>query len=626
MKQTLKRYFVLLSLSFFLVLTANTTKAMADEQSIFSVFGMGEYDDKGNGDKVTREQFAKMIVYLSGEDVDAQNSMETIYPDIKKNSPYSSYVNMVTIKGWMSGNVFGDFKPKQTIKITDAARAATAMLGYRTKEDNSSYSQKEIMTLYYENNLNKNIKSNTNRSLTYQDVEQLFHNMLMTKTKAGLTYFETLGGKMREDGNPNIGSFLKLKLSGPVIVGNEWKSKIPFSIKNKKLYVNESEVKKYKEHKNDVVYYDLRNKSVWIYNNQVEGTLQSISPNRRNPQSITVDGEVFSIESTQVKQLLSKKGQDLVNTKVTLLLGVKDEVAGILSDAMLEGSFTGVVLKIGTKTNNNKENKELINKSMLIIDGAGKEHTILYPYKSTLYRSYDVVKVTGQEGTTSIENIIPSNGLICGKEIDTKNNVIGTVKIADNVTVIDVGKETAKVVPIQKISGMKLTGDQVLYYETNVDGEISSIFLRNVLGRDENYVLITKIIPNHDAKGELYEYEVNYLSNGVEKTKRMPIQKVEGLIQMGLAYRLQEFADESFIFYREEEYEVKKIEGKKIIGRELSYETNANLQVYYRASDGTYIKTELDRVNDLNSFKLQAFYENSTAQIKTVSIILATDR
>lgn len=598
---------------------------MAKDQRVYSFFGLGEFDDKGKDKAVTREQFAKMIVYLSGEDVDAQSNLETIYPDMKKNRTYSPYVNMVTLKGWMSGTVYGEFKPKRTITTQDAARAAIAMLGYSTKEDGSSYSQKEIMTLFYENNLNKNVKSNAKKGLNYQDVEQLFYNILMTKTKAGTTYFETLGGKMREDGSPNMGSLLKQKLSGPIVETTDWKSKLPFSIKNKKLYVNESEVKKYQETNHDVVYYDSRNKSVWIYNNQVEGTLQSISPNRRNPQSITVDGEVFVIETSQVKQLLSKKGQDLLNTKVTLLLGVKDEVAGMLSDTTLEGSITGVILKIGTKTNNNKQNTELLNKYMVVIDGAGKEHTILYPYKSTLYHSYDVVKVTGQEGTPLIEKKIPSNGLICGKTIDTKYNVIGTVKIANNVTVIDVGKETAKVIPLQKISDMKLTGDQVLYYEQNEAGEISTIFLRNVLGRDENYVLITKLIPLFD-QGAVSEYEVNYLLGGVEKTKRMPAQKVDNLIQSGRAYRLQEFADDSYMFNREEDYEVKRIEGKKIVGFELSYETSDNLQVYYRAADGTYIKTELDRVRDLANFKLQAFYENNSTQIKTVSILVATDR
>jgi len=626
MKQTVKRYFILLSFSLFLFVIINTTKAMAAEQSIFSVFGMGELADKGKEETVTREQFAKMIVYLSGEDVDIQNDLETIYPDMKKNKVYSSYVNMVTLKGWMSGNVSGEFKPKQAIKILDAARAAAAMLGYGTKEDGSSYSQKDIMNLYYENNLNKNLKSSTKRSLTYQDVEQLFFNMLLAKTKAGTTYFETLGGKIREDGSLNIGSFLKQKLSGPFVGTIDWKSELPFSIKNKKLYVNESEVKKYQETKNDVVYYDLRNKSVWIYKNQVEGTLQSISPNRRNPQNITVDGEVFTIETSQVKQLLSKRGQDLLNTKVTLILGVKEEVAGILSDMTLEGSFTGVILKIGTKTNGNKENKDLLNKYMVVIDKDGKEHTILFPYKSTLYRNYDVVKVTGQDGTTLIETQIPSNGLLCGKTIDTKNNLIGDSKIAKDVTVIDIGKESAKVIPLQKISGMKLTAGQILYYETNEAGEISSIFLRNVVGREENHVLITKLKPSYESKGEPYECEVVYFFDGVEKTKNMPIEKVESLIQIGRVYRLEEFADESFIFYREDDYEVKKIIGKKMVGTDLSYEISDNLQVYYRAVDGTYFKTELDRVSDLNNYKLQAFCDKNTTQIKTVSIILATDR
>ncbi|MFA9465967.1 MAG: hypothetical protein ACERKN_16930 [Velocimicrobium sp.] len=625
MKYVVKKYGILLSLLLVVLLT-KTIKVMASEQRVFSVFGMGEMEDKGQRKKVTREEFAKMITYLSGEDNGKQNYFRMAYPDMIKNTSYSFYVNVVTLKGWMSGNIFGNFKPKKAITLNDAARAVIAMLGYKAKDDGSNYSQKEIMNLYYEIGLDKNIKARKNEGLTYREVEELFSNLTRAKNKAGVYYFESLGGKMREDGSLNIGSILKAKLKGPLVGVLGWKQLLPFSLKHKKIYVNECEVENYRESKNDVVYYDPRNKSIWIYNNLVEGILQSVSPNQRKPEELSVDGENFAIATSQVKQLIMEKGDDLINTKVTLLLGVNDEVTNIQSDILLDESFTGVIIKLGSKTNESKQSKEVLSKYMIVVDWEGKKHTIFYPYKNTIYKTNDVVNVIGTGGTIDIQEKIVSNGQLSGKYVDAENYKIGDKKISAQVSVIDVRKESAKRISFQKIAGMKLKLNQILYYETNEIGEVSSIFLKNIVGSDNNYVLITKLKPNFDGNGQVMEYEVNYLYNGEEKEKNMLPQKVDNLVISGRAYRLEEYDDKSFQFYPEDSYEVKTINGTHMIGNEVDYVVPDDIQVYYRASDGSYHKTTLERVRDLNTYRLQAFYEKNSNQIKTISVLLASDR
>ncbi|MDK2807470.1 MAG: hypothetical protein PWP24_201 [Clostridiales bacterium] len=626
MKKKLGRRRFLWCLMFVLMFVVGNKRIMAAEVDVYALIGMGEASEQKQTKTVNRGEFAKMLLFLSGETESSKANQVTIYPDVRKNTKNSYYINTVSQRGWLSGDITGKFHPQNAIQLKDAARAVLALLNYQVKEDGSFYSQADIRTLFYENGLNKDITTAWNGNMTYKATKCLFYNTWKAKNKASTIYFETLGGKVRDDGTINTGAYLKNKFSAPITGTANWKSELPFSSKGKLVYVNGVRVKSYKSTKQDVVYYDTRNNSIWVYQTQVEGTLQSVSPSARKATTMTVDGEVFSIGTDAVKQLLAKKGDDLLNSKITLLLGVNDEVAGILSDRMLEGSFTGVILKLGIKNNTSKEDNEVVNRYMIVADQDAKEHTIYYDYKNTSFRVNDPVKVTGDGGEPEIETLSFARSLLNGKTINSDGSAIGDEKLADSVKLIDIGKESAKLITWRKLEGIKLSSNQILYFETNETGEISTIYFNNIVGREDQYVLITKILPNYDSANEIVSYTVSYYNEGTEESKQMAPQRVTGFLQIGSVYKLMEYSDGSYHFEQQNKYEITGIDGKTMNGASYRYTASDEVQVYYKTSDGNYYKTTLDKVKDLSKFKLYAYYNKDTSQINTVWVILAQDR
>ena len=149
-------------------------------------------------------------------------------------------------------------------------------------------------------------------------------------------------------------------LKGPYIVEKDGAltSDAEIKLASAVLYKNNKTVSASDIHKYDVYYYSKLLNTVWLYNDTAVGTVESISPTRVNPTSVTVSGKTYTLESSGAQYALSSLGSYDVGDRVTLLLGKDGAVAGVAGvDAAGAKTVYGVVTASGEKTYTDKDGK-----------------------------------------------------------------------------------------------------------------------------------------------------------------------------------------------------------------------------------------------------------------------------
>ena len=113
--------------------------------------------------------------------------------------------------------------------------------------------------------------------------------------------------------------------------------------------------------KNDIVYVSGTLNTVFVYNKKVSGVYLSATPNMDSPQSVTVGGNQYKIESTLAFSKLSqggyKKGDSIV-----LLLGRDGGVADVLGNKTEISQSTAQI---------NKEEANTINSAYALLNAIG---------------------------------------------------------------------------------------------------------------------------------------------------------------------------------------------------------------------------------------------------------------
>ena len=93
----------------------------------------------------------------------------------------------------------------------------------------------------------------------------------------------------------------------------------------------------------DVYYYNESARTVWIYNKRAAGRVTAVSPSASAPTSVTVAGVTYTIASPSVAYQLSSLSGGGVGQVVTLLLGMNNVAAGIITGEEADEVFYGVV-------------------------------------------------------------------------------------------------------------------------------------------------------------------------------------------------------------------------------------------------------------------------------------------
>ena len=425
------------------------------------------------GANVTRGAFAKMLVSFSTyrESVDAQGTVGTLYRDVPGTSQWAPYIRIAVQQGWMNGYTDGSFRPDNTVTLEEACAAVLKLLSYKTTDLTGSFPQAQLNKAQ-QIGLRDQLTCTQGQAMTYEQCTLLLYNALRANTASGSAYGSSLGFTV-SNGQVDTSSVLLKSRKGPFVA--EEGTQLPFTPVS--VYRNDKTSASAELNKYDVYYYSESLQTVWIYTRRAAGRITAVSPSASAPTALTVAGSTYSLGSSAVASKISSLNGGGVGEVVTLLLGMDNEVADVITGEKADSVFYGVV-QTATRSLVEDNGADVLQKiSVMCTDGITRTVNI---DKSLNYPTGWLVEISVTpegEQVTAIESKSVSG------TINDTATALGDYALADDVQILDTTSEgLAGTVRPSRIAGTKLNALTVRYYTLNEQGQIDRLILNDVTG------------------------------------------------------------------------------------------------------------------------------------------------
>ena len=425
------------------------------------------------GANVTRGAFAKMLVSFSTyrESVDAQGTVGTLYRDVPGTSQWAPYIRIAVQQGWMNGYTDGSFRPDNTVTLEEACAAVLKLLSYKTTDLTGSFPQAQLNKAQ-QIGLRDQLTCTQGQAMTYEQCTLLLYNALRANTASGSAYGSSLGFTV-SNGQVDTSSVLLKSRKGPFVA--EEGTQLPFTPVS--VYRNDKTSASAELNKYDVYYYSESLQTVWIYTRRAAGRITAVSPSASAPTALTVAGSTYSLGSSAVASKISSLNGGGVGEIVTLLLGMDNEVADVITGEEADSVFYGVV-QTATRSLVEDNGADVLQKiSVMCTDGITRTVNI---DKSLNYPTGWLVEISVTpegEQVTAIESKSVSG------TINETATALGDYALADDVQILDTTSEgLAGTVRPSRIAGTKLNALTVRYYTLNEQGQIDRLILNDVTG------------------------------------------------------------------------------------------------------------------------------------------------
>ena len=425
------------------------------------------------GANVTRGAFAKMLVSFSTyrESVDAQGTVGTLYRDVPGTSQWAPYIRIAVQQGWMNGYTDGSFRPDNTVTLEEACAAVLKLLSYKTTDLTGSFPQAQLNKAQ-QIGLRDQLTCTQGQAMTYEQCTLLLYNALRANTASGSAYGSSLGFTV-SNGQVDTSSVLLKSRKGPFVA--EEGTQLPFTPVS--VYRNDKTSASAELNKYDVYYYSESLQTVWIYTRRAAGRITAVSPSASAPTALTVAGSTYSLGSSAVASKISSLNGGGVGEVVTLLLGMDNEVADVITGEEADSVFYGVV-QTATRSLVEDNGADVLQKiSVMCTDGITRTVNI---DKSLNYPTGWLVEISVTpegEQVTAIESKSVSG------TINETATALGDYALADDVQILDTTSEgLAGTVRPSRIAGTKLNALTVRYYTLNEQGQIDRLILNDVTG------------------------------------------------------------------------------------------------------------------------------------------------
>ena len=425
------------------------------------------------GANVTRGAFAKMLVSFSTyrESVDAQGTVGTLYRDVPGTSQWAPYIRIAVQQGWMNGYTDGSFRPDNTVTLEEACAAVLKLLSYKTTDLTGSFPQAQLNKAQ-QIGLRDQLTCTQGQAMTYEQCTLLLYNALRANTASGSAYGSSLGFTV-SNGQVDTSSVLLKSRKGPFVA--EEGTQLPFTPVS--VYRNDKTSASAELNKYDVYYYSESLQTVWIYTRRTAGRITAVSPSASAPTALTVAGSTYSLGSSAVASKISSLNGGGVGEVVTLLLGMDNEVADVITGEEADSVFYGVV-QTATRSLVEDNGADVLQKiSVMCTDGITRTVNI---DKSLNYPTGWLVEISVTpegEQVTAIESKSVSG------TINDTATALGDYALADDVQILDTTSEgLAGTVRPSRIAGTKLNALAVRYYTLNEQGQIDRLILNDVTG------------------------------------------------------------------------------------------------------------------------------------------------
>lgn len=433
---------------------------------------------------VTRGAFARMLTAFSNyrDSVSAQGTVGTLFADVPSDSANAPYVRIAVQNGWMNGYTDGSFRPDNAVTLEEACTAVLKLLGYKMTELSGAFPQAQLNKAS-QLGLRTNLNCGQGQPMNYQDCSVLLYNALTANTSGGGSYGASLGFTVT-DGQVDPSSVMMASLKGPFIAAEG--AVLPFEPLT--VYRNDKASSSAPLDPYDVYYYSESLQSVWIYTRRAAGRITAVSPSASAPTSVTVAGVPYQIGSADVAAQISSLNGGGVGEVVTLLLGMNNVAAGIVTGAAADDVYYGVVSSASRSLV--EENGADVLQTVSVVCTDGITRSVRVDKSMNFPKSWLVeVRVTPEgETVTGI-----ANKSLSGK-FDLENSMLGSTPLADDVEILDTttGGAAGTVRP-SRLSGVNLNGLDVRYYTLNEKGQIDRLILNDVTGDLWKYGVLNDI-------------------------------------------------------------------------------------------------------------------------------------
>ena len=425
------------------------------------------------GANITRGAFAKMLVSFSTyrESVDAQGTVGTLYRDVPGSSQWAPYIRIAVQQGWMNGYTDGSFRPDNTVTLEEACAAVLKLLSYKTTDLTGSFPQAQLNKAQ-QIGLRDQLTCTQGQAMTYEQCTLLLYNALRANTASGSAYGSSLGFTV-SNGQVDTSSVLLKSRKGPFVA--EEGTQLPFTPLS--VYRNDKASASAELNKYDVYYYSESLQTVWIYTRRAAGRITAVSPSASAPTALTVAGSTYTLGSSAVASKISSLNGGGVGEVVTLLLGMDNEVADVITGEEADSVFYGVV-QTATRSLVEDNGADVLQKiSVMCTDGIIRTVNI---DKSLNYPTGWLVEISVTpegEQVTAIESKSVSG------TINDTATALGDYALADDVQILDTTSEgLAGTVRPGRIAGTELNALTVRYYTLNEQGQIDRLILNDVTG------------------------------------------------------------------------------------------------------------------------------------------------
>ena len=422
---------------------------------------------------VTRGAFAKMLVAFSTfrESVGAQGTVGTLYTDVPGTSPDAPYIRIAVQQGWMNGYTDGSFHPDSAVTLEEASTAVLKLMGYKMTDLTGSFPNAQLNKAS-EIGLRTGLERKQGEAMNYEDCAILLYNALTSNSAAGSAYGSSLGFTV-SDGQVDASTVLMSSLQGPFVAGAE--TQLPFApvavYRNDKLSPS-GELNQY-----DVYYYSESLQTLWVYTRKAAGRITAVSPSASAPTAVTVAGSTYTLGSTAVASQVSSLNGGGVGQVVTLLLGMNNEVAGIVTGQEADEVFYGVVQSATRSLVEENGADVLQNISVKCTDGITRSVNV---DKSLNFPTGWLVELTVSPDGESVKKI--DSRSVSGT-VNADATALGNAQLADDVEILDTtsGGAAGAIRP-SRLAGVTLSDSDVRYYTTNAAGQIDRLILKDVTG------------------------------------------------------------------------------------------------------------------------------------------------
>jgi len=296
------------------------------------------------------------------------------------------------------------------------------------------------------------------------------------------------------DDNTTLLSMIEATISNAVYIkdsstAERWKSLVPFSTDDARIYLNGKEVLNPTIVAHDVLYHSKAFSSIWIYRNTVSGAIEDITP-VTSPTTVTVSGKSYSIATSDAAYDLSLYGAFKVGDKATLILGLNDECVALESTAVTSKLLYGVVTGTGEKEYTDSDGEKYTADYVTVTDTTNSTYT--YEHPKRFIDVGDIVKVVVGD-TVTITKLSTEIGRGTAAIL---SDAIKNGKFSDECEIIETnGTDVIKVIP-SRISGIQIDADlfeyssPILYCSFDDEGYISRMILKNLTGDIDEYGVV----------------------------------------------------------------------------------------------------------------------------------------